>query len=102
MRKFNDLIGKAAALVAPVVLAREPSALRASGATWLFVAIVLFSTERGQAAPLAIEPMTVVNVQAQTGYFQDPYPVQKAPANSPDIQLISGTTPALLNGAYPL
>jgi hypothetical protein len=86
-------------LLAP---SRESSALRASGAACPFVAFALFCTEPGQAAPLAIEPMTVVNVQAQTGYFQDPYPVHKAPANSPDIQVISGTTPGLLSGAYPL
>jgi hypothetical protein len=46
--------------------------------------------------------MTVVNKSADTGYFQDPYPVRKAPSNSPDIQLISGTTQELLSSAYPL
>jgi hypothetical protein len=100
MRKFYNFIAKAAAWATLAGLVREWLALRASGA--VIVSVVLFSAGRGQAAPLAIEPMTMVNVQAQTGYFQDPYPVQKAPANSPDIQLISGTTPALLSGAYPL
>jgi hypothetical protein len=55
-----------------------------------------------RAAPLAIQPMTAVNEQAHTGYFQDLYPVHKAPFNSSDIQLISGTTKALLSGVYPL
>jgi hypothetical protein len=66
------------------------------------VTLALFLAGTGEAAPLAIQQMTVVNEEAHTGYFQDPYPVHKAPSNSPDIQLISGTTEAVLSGAYPL
>jgi hypothetical protein len=102
MQEFNYLTGKPAAVVAPAAPGSRLSALRASGAACVFAAVVIFAGESGEAAPLAIEPMTVVNEQAHTGYFQDPYPIHKAPSNSPDIQLISGTTQALLSGAYRL
>jgi hypothetical protein len=76
--------------------------MRARNAACIFAALVVFVLESSQAQPLAIEPMTAVNTEAHTGYFQDPYPVHKAPSNSPNIQLISGTTEAVLSDAYPL
>jgi hypothetical protein len=101
MRRLHCFSDKTAALIELAGLGRGWSALNASAA-FILIAMGLFFAELGQASPLAIEPMTVVNLQAQTGYFQDPYPVPKALSNSPDIQLISGTTPAFLRGAYPL
>jgi hypothetical protein len=102
MRRFYNLKGKATALAALAGAGSKSRALRAAESFCLFVALVLFSVEPGRGAALAIEPMTVVNKSADTGYFQDPYPVHKAPSNSPDIQLISGTTQELLSGSYPL
>jgi len=93
---------KAAALVTIASTGSGSSGMRARSAACIFAVLVVFAVESSQAQPLAIEPMTAVNTEAHTGYFQDPYPVHKAPSNSPNIQVISGTTKAFLSGAYPL
>lgn len=82
MEKLTNLTGKAATFATMAGFSSGFSAWRA-GAAFVIAALVLFAAESGQAAPLGIEPMTVVNEQAHTGYFQDPYPVHKAPFNSP-------------------
>jgi hypothetical protein len=102
MKKFKRFKHQAAALVTIASTGSGSSGMRARSAACIFAALVVFAVESSQAQPLAIEPLTAVNTKAHTGYFQDPYPVHKAPSNSPNIQLISGTTKAVLSGAYPL
>jgi hypothetical protein len=102
MKNFKRCKHKAAALVTIASTGSGSSGMRARSAACIFAALVVFAVESSQAQPLAIEPMTAVNTEAHTGYFQDPYPVHKAPSSSQNIQLISGTTKAVLSGAYPL
>ena len=61
-----------------------------------------FGAAAARAEPLNILPMTQVNVGAHTGYMSDPYPIRRAPSQSREIQLLSGTTPNLLACAYPV
>ncbi len=51
--------------------------------------------------PLAIEAMTTIGANG-AGYLADPQPVHLAPAAGRDLQILSGTTKAILRCAYPI
>ena len=50
---------------------------------------------------LAIEPLTMIGPEG-SGYLADPQPVRLAPFAGKDVQLLSGTTHAIIRGAYPI
>ena len=58
---------------------------------------------RGPAsgARLAIEPLTTVGPDG-SGYLADPQPVHLAPSAGKGVQLLSGTTQAIIRGSYPI
>ncbi len=51
--------------------------------------------------PLAIEPMTTIGPNG-SGYLADPQPVRTAPAAGGRVQILSGTTTAIIHCAYPI
>jgi hypothetical protein len=52
-------------------------------------------------APLAIEPMTTIGAAGE-GYLADPQPVRLAPSSGSTVQILSGTTAAIISCAYPI
>ena len=51
--------------------------------------------------PLAIEPMTTIGPNG-FGYLADPQPVRLAPAAGRRVQILSGTTKAIIGCTYPI
>jgi hypothetical protein len=52
-------------------------------------------------APIPIQPMTSIGADG-SGYLADPQPIHLAPSTTGDMQLLSGTTAAVVSCAYPL
>ena len=52
-------------------------------------------------ASLAIEPMTTI-ARDGSGYLADPQPVRMAPSSGSQVQILSGTTKAIIRCAYPI